>query len=41
MKALFAPATLLMNRMIYPVKFALLGVLAFIAFASLMLALAG
>ena len=40
MKMLFAPAEGLMNRLTYPVKFGLLGLLAFVAFASLMLTVA-
>ena len=40
MKMLFAPAEGLMNRLTYPVKFGLLGLLAFGAFASLMLTVA-
>ncbi|HBB79432.1 MAG TPA: methyl-accepting chemotaxis protein, partial [Pseudomonas sp.] len=40
MKKLFLPAESLMNRLSYPVKFAALGLLVFLAFASLMLALA-
>jgi methyl-accepting chemotaxis protein len=40
MKMLFAPAEGLMNRLTYPVKFGLLGLLAFAAFASLMLTVA-
>ena len=40
MKKLFLPAESLMNRLSYPVKFAAIGLLVFLAFASLMLALA-
>ena len=40
MKTLFAPAEAVMNRASYPLKFGLLGVIIFVAFASLMLALA-
>lgn len=40
MKALFLPAEALMNRLQYPLKFGLLGVIIFAAFASLMAALA-
>ncbi len=39
MRSIFAPAEGLMNRLSYPVKFAVLGFITFIAFASLMLAL--
>ena len=41
MKLLFSPAELLMNRLSYPIKFGVLGLLVFLAFASLMLTLAG
>jgi len=41
MKLLFFPAELLMNRLSYPIKFGVLGLLVFLAFASLMLTLAG
>ncbi|MCW3148458.1 methyl-accepting chemotaxis protein [Stutzerimonas stutzeri] len=41
MKMLFLPAESLMNRLSYPIKFGLLGLLVFLAFASLMLTLAG
>jgi len=41
MKVLFAPSELLMNRLSYPIKFGVLGLLVFLAFASLMLTLAG
>src|SRR5690606_33578616 len=41
MKKLFLPAESLMNRLSYPIKFGLLGLLVFLAFASLMLTLAG
>ena len=40
MKTLFAPAEAMMNRLSYPFKFGLLGVIIFVAFASLMLTLA-
>ncbi len=36
MKLVFSPAELLMNRLNYPSKFALIGLLVFLAFASLM-----
>ncbi|EHY78511.1 methyl-accepting chemotaxis protein [Stutzerimonas stutzeri ATCC 14405 = CCUG 16156] len=41
MKLVFAPAELLMNRLNYPSKFALIGLLVFLAFASLMWTIAG
>ncbi|EWC39001.1 methyl-accepting chemotaxis protein [Stutzerimonas stutzeri] len=41
MKLIFSPAELLMNRLSYPVKFGLIGLLVFLAFASLMLTIAG
>jgi len=41
MKMLFSPAEGLMNRLSYPVKFSLLGLLALVSFASLILTLAG
>ncbi len=41
MKLLFSPAELLMSRLSYPIKFGVLGLLVFLAFASLMLTLAG
>ena len=41
MKLLFRPAEALMNRFNYPVKFGLLGLLVFVAFASLMLTVVG
>ncbi len=41
MKLLFSPAELLMNRLSYPVKFGVIGLLVFLAFASLMLTIAG
>ncbi len=41
MELLFSPAELLMNRLSYPIKFGVLGLLVFLAFASLMLTLAG
>lgn len=40
MSTLFAPAEGLMNRFAYPVKFGLLGIIIFAAFASLMVTLA-
>lgn len=40
MRSIFVPAEGLMNRLSYPVKFAMLGFITFIAFTSLMLALA-
>ncbi|NMG74963.1 methyl-accepting chemotaxis protein [Aromatoleum diolicum] len=40
MRALFTPAEALMNRFAYPVKFGLLGIIIFAAFASLMVTLA-
>jgi len=41
MKIIFSPAEGLMNRLSYPVKFGLLGLLALVAFTSLIMALAG
>ncbi|WP_312199234.1 methyl-accepting chemotaxis protein [Stutzerimonas balearica] len=41
MKLLFRPAEALMNRFNYPVKFGLIGLLVFVAFASLMLTVVG
>ncbi|NHC11718.1 methyl-accepting chemotaxis protein [Stutzerimonas degradans] len=41
MKKLFLPAEALMNRLSYPIKFGLLGLLVTAVFASLMLSLAG
>ncbi|HCW95287.1 MAG TPA: methyl-accepting chemotaxis protein [Pseudomonas sp.] len=41
MKLLFRPTEALMNRFNYPVKFGLLGLLVFVAFASLMLTVVG
>ena len=41
MKLVFSPAELLMNRLSYPVKFGVIGLLVFLAFASLMLTIAG
>ena len=41
MKFVFSPAELLMNRLSYPVKFGVIGLLVFLAFASLMLTIAG
>ena len=40
MKRLFAPAEAVMNRLGYPMKFGLLGLILFVAFASLMATLA-
>ena len=40
MKILFSPAEGLMNRLSYPIKFSLLGLLALIVFSSLILSLA-
>ena len=40
MKLVFSPAEALMNRLSYPAKFGLLGLLVFLIFASLMLTLA-
>ncbi|MBA1264675.1 methyl-accepting chemotaxis protein [Stutzerimonas sp. NM35] len=41
MKIIFSPAEGLMNRLSYPVKFGLLGLLALVAFTSLIMTLAG
>jgi len=41
MKIIFSPAEGLMNRLSYPAKFSLLGLLAVVAFSSLILTLAG
>ncbi|HRP97298.1 MAG TPA: methyl-accepting chemotaxis protein [Rhodocyclaceae bacterium] len=41
MKMLFAPAEALMNRFGYPFKFGMLGAIVFLAFATLMVTLAG
>ena len=40
MNALFAPAVALLNRMRYPKKFALLGVIALLVIGSLLVQLA-